>query len=99
MGRRKKTRAIVVIGRRWWSPTSGNTEMTANIYVNGHLVARLEDCGGYGDYYQQAAAEWLEANGYLPKLSGKHHPLWHYRDDFGIELIQECSDVALRRDL
>lgn len=98
MARRKKTRAIVIIGRRWWSPTSGNTEMSVDIYVNGHMVARLEDVGGYGDYYQQAAAEWLRENGYVPGL-GEHDALWHYRDDFGVTLIQQCSDVALRRDL
>ena len=98
MTRRKKTRSIVVFGREWWSRSGSGNQQSASIYVNGEHVARLGPVGGFGDYYKQMAAEWLRENGFLPDTE-PNKPLWHYRDDHGIQLIMECADITREGDL
>ena len=65
MGRKKKVRSITIIGRRWFDKINGNTYFSANIYVNNEHVKYIPESYGYGDYYQQAAFEWLHKNGYI----------------------------------
>lgn len=95
-------KSIVVIGRRWFQKSCGNTYNSANILVDGVHVAHLSKAYGYGDYYMQRAAEWLEANG---RIVLKHYDnggseqlsVWARRSD--VTLYSEVIDVAKERDL
>jgi hypothetical protein len=96
--------SIQVSGRRWFQRTYGNTYCTASIYVNGVKVHTLPRQYGYGDYYLQAAGEWLDANGYTPDRekhasTGGMEPLWRYCNDRGISFLYSVSDVSRQKDL
>lgn len=56
-------RVIVIRGRRWFQKSYGNTYFSASIEVDGKIVHTIEYAIGYGDYYLQAAWEWLSENG------------------------------------
>lgn len=96
-------KSIQVSGRRWFQKTYGNTYCTASIYVDGAKVHTLPRQYGYGDYYLQAAGEWLDANGYTPDRekyhSGGSEPLWRYCNDRGIAFLYSATDVQRQKDL
>lgn len=101
MGRRKKTRSIVMFGRG-----AGHTygyDCTVSVYVNGEHVAKLGPQRGSNDYAFQMAEEWLDANGYLPGLEhhkwGGYEPLWQYAERTGCTVIREFADVGRMKDL
>jgi hypothetical protein len=96
--KRPKVRSIAIHGRRWFQRTYGNTYFSAEIFVNGSLVHKLEEQYGYGDQYVYAAGQWLAANGYIKLPQGT--PLWTLRGaKNGIDLYYTASDVARERDL
>ncbi len=100
MGRRKKTRSVVIFGRRWWQRSAGNTYCSVVIYVNGEFVHRIHTVQGGGEYWQQMAETWLIENGYFPGVkrhtNGSYPPLC---EGHGLQLIAECADVAREGDL
>lgn len=72
------------------------------IIVNGENVAKLGPMYGYGDYYLQAAFEWLDANGYTNRhkaANGSSDAPWGYCKDRGIVLSYSAADVRRERDL
>lgn len=93
---------ITILGRRWFQRTYGNTYNTVTIMVDGKTVANLPKEYGYGDYYYQRAAEWLNDNGYV-KLkrysNGSMEPLHVLRDRGKIGLEYSVLDVARQKDL
>lgn len=89
--------SLIINGRRWFQRSYGSTYCTADIYVNGEHVHTTPIEYGYGDYYLQAAGEWLAANGYVPHEH--RHYLPHYCDEAGIDLVNSVSDVSRERDL
>lgn len=95
--------SVVVVGRRWFQRTYGNTYHTALIVVNGQTVAKTPKAYGYGDHYLQTAGDWLEQNGYMPGREHYPHggaePLWSYCRDRGIAYTAEPIDVTRERDL
>lgn len=95
--------SIIIIGRRWFQRSAGNTYHTARVLVDGVTRWTSERCYGYGDQYLQTAAEWIYASGIIPepeKRNGVHPPLWHYiRDTLGIAFEYWAEDVARQRDL
>ena len=98
----KPIRDISIIGRRWFQRTYGNTYNSVDIYVDGRHVVKLPRGYGYGDYYEQRAAEWLNENGYVDLEqypSGAHEPLWRYCKDHGIEYNRSAIDVPRKSDL
>ncbi len=101
MGRRKKTRAIVMFGRG-----AGHTygyDCSVNVYVNGKHVASLGPERGGNDYAFQMGQEWLMRNGYLPGLerhkNGSYGCLWEYAERTGCTVIKEFADVGRMKDL
>lgn len=93
---------ILIRGRRWFQKSYGNTYFTATIYINNKLVANLPEQYGYGEYYMQAAGEWLKRNGYTAQReypTGGLEPLWHYCRDNGITLYYDAVDVKREKDL
>ena len=101
--RQAKVKSIVVVGKRWFQRGPGNTYCTAEILVNGKLVHKTEPEYGYGDYYLQAAGEWLDKNGYLPDIeryqTGGRETLWRYCERKKIAFSSSVSDVSRERDL
>lgn len=98
-----KTKSITIIGRRWFNRGPGNTYHSAEIIVNGELVGGIDFAYGYGEQYLQNAADWLEANGYMPDRehhqNGSADPLWYYCRERGIQFVYSVSDVSRKKDL
>lgn len=93
---------ITILGRRWFQRTYGNTYFTAKIYIDGELVHEIPKSYGYGDYYVQAAGEWLHDNGYTnqkAQVNGGYEPLWSYCSQNGIAFTYQATDVARKKDL
>lgn len=95
--------SLTIIGRRWFRRSAGNTYNTAEIIVDGELVHKTPRQYGYGDHYLDLAAEWLEANGYLPQrqhyTNGGADPLWAYCRERRIAFTASCVDVPRQKDL
>lgn len=99
---------ITISGRRWFNKRTGNTYHTADIMINGIPVHKLDYAYGYGDQYLpnhvHNAADWLEANGYLPgrepsKNGGPKEIIWRYCERLNIKLNYSCHDVSRKKDL
>ena len=101
MGRRKKTRSVVMIGRVWAG--RDGAECTTSIYVNGEHVKHLEVERGSNDYCFQRGQEWLFENGYFPGMErskwGGLEVLWQYAAREGVSVIKECANVERMKDL
>ena len=97
-----KTKSITIIGRRWFTTTYGNTYFSAEIYVNGKHVHKINCEYGYESMYLQSAFYWLDENGYTNRernLNGMFKPIWRYCKENGIELVNSVTDVSRKRDL
>lgn len=96
-------KSLTIIGRRWFKRGPGNTYYSALIVVDGKVVYRIPYAYGYGDTYEQDAANWLEKNGYLSGRqrmpNGSREPLWQYCSDRGIAFLSTCSEVKRKKDL
>jgi len=96
-------KSVLITGRRWFD-SSGNTYFSANGYINGEAVARIEYEYGYGDHYVDAMTNKLEELGYMPNRkhydNGGAEPGWQYfRDQRSIPFNYEVSDVSRKKDL
>ncbi len=102
MTTKKKPRSILVLGRRWFERTNGNTYHTARVLVDGVEVATVPYQYGYGSQYEQNALDALEALGLMP---GREHYKnggsegWQYFKRNGIQYSAEAVDVERKRDL
>jgi hypothetical protein len=97
-----KIKSIQVLGRRWFQRGAGNTYHSAQIYVNNEFVYIIRFVYGYGDGYQQSAAEWLAENGYLAcerHGNGSQEPLWRACERLGIKYTSTVLDVPRKKDL
>lgn len=90
---------IMVVGRRWFEKTNGNTYHTAEIYINGNCVHKIDFTYGYGDQYMWNAWTWLKANGYVKgKGSDRSSPrIWC--EENNIKWNCSVSDVKRKKDL
>jgi len=89
---------IIVVGRRWFERTNGNTYHSAEIYVNGHMVHKIGFTYGYGSQYEWNAFEWLKTNGYIKTLPYRCCPSTYCREN-GIVWNSTVTDVKRKRDL
>jgi len=97
-------RSILIIGRRWFRKSAGNTYFSAQVFVNGDLVHEIDYASGYGDHYIDVCSDWLEANGYMPDRrhspNGSKEPLWAWaRDRHNIHYHYHVTDVDRKSDL
>lgn len=98
----KDINSIQIHARRWFQRSYGNTYFTADISVNGQTVGHLPFQYGYGNHFEDMAAEWLEDNGYIERDhhdNGSSSPLWQLRDTCGINYEAHATDVERKRDL
>ncbi len=97
-----KPQSIIIIGRKWFQKTYGNTYHTATVIVDGKVVHRVPFSYGYDRMYLQNATEWLQKNGYInleQYPSGVYQPLWQYCQDNNINLEYHAVDVSRKGDL
>lgn len=93
-----KPKSIVIVGRRWFQRTYGNTYHTAEVFVDGRSIGKTDQAYGYGEQYAQSGVELLQDRGYLP--AGDLHPYWkRIQDELGIGFQTTVIDVARERDL
>ncbi len=82
-----KIKSITVMERLRQDKVNGNTYNTTQRIMNGVTVGKTIFQYGYGDFYIQAAGDWLEKNGYIKREHYPHGgatPLWSYCSDNGI---------------
>lgn len=97
--KRKKMHSLVLVGRRWWNRRTGNTYHSVEIIVNGNPVQKIPYSFGYGQQYEDSAAEWLDANGYMPgrlafESSGGKEQIGWYCERNKIQLYRTVTDVT-----
>lgn len=95
-------KSIIIIGRRWFRRSYGNTYFSADIIVDGKKVHTIPKEYGYGDHYADRAMDWLDENGYISRRNydnGGHEARWQTAERMGIAISCAVSDVARERDL
>lgn len=88
--------SIMVVGRRWFERTNGNTYHSAEIYVNNNFVHKIDFTYGYGNQFEWNAMEWLKKNGYLKEYKG--NPSTYCREN-NISYNSTVADVKRKKDL
>lgn len=94
--------SLTIIGRRWFQKSYGNTYNTAQIIVDGEMVAKTPRQYGYGEHYLTIAGETLERMGLLALQkhdNGSHQPLWQWAADNGVKFSYQTIDVPREKDL
>lgn len=95
--------SVVVIGRKWFERTNGNTYHSVEIHVDGEFSHKIPFQYGYGDQWEWTAAQWLEENGHMPGRNhysnGGSEALRLYCERTGIACIRSVTDVQRKKDL
>lgn len=100
----KKATHIVIVGKRWFQRTYGNTYHSVSVEVDGELIEYRPFQYGYGEQYLQTACEVLQAAGYYPgNACSSGDPGWSafrkdMRENKGKFTIV-CVDVERKKDL
>jgi hypothetical protein len=105
-------KSIVVVGRRWFERTNGNTYHSVSVYVDGDCLVHVPFAYGYGNQYEETAAEELEklaaggtekgrALGFAREhyASGAKESVRRWCQRHGVAYASEAVDVARKRDL
>jgi len=97
---KRKMRTLVLIGRRWFNRTFGNTYHSVEIIVDGKQIHKIDYAYGYGSQWEYNACVWLTDNKYLPGRETKvGESLWCYCERMGIEYVITCTDVPRKKNL
>ena len=103
MARKKKIKAVSIIGRRWFNRGPGNTYHSVKAVVDGEVRASVDFAYGYGDRYRETGWTALEKAGAVPDRPrderGITLSVWLWCQDQGIKLHYEVADVSRRKDL
>ena len=86
----------VIIGRRWFQKTYGNTYHSVTVIQDGETVGRVDCAYGYGDQYIQTAHELLVGAG---KFAGDYGDFCADRLEHRDRYTITVSDVARQKDL
>ena len=57
--------SIMIVGKRWFDRTHGNTYCSSQVFINGELAFKIPWTYGYGNYYEQKAKEILNSKGII----------------------------------
>jgi len=100
---KRKMRTLVLIGRRWFNRTFGNTYHSVEIVVDGKQVHRVDYAYGYGSQWEWTGFDWLDTNGYTPgrqhSANGSRESAWRYCERMGIQYTNTVTDVPRKKDL
>lgn len=100
--RPKPQKTIKLEALFWRDRTPGNTYHAVNISVDGVGLHRVTFSYGGDDMYLESAAEWLEANGHIPKrerLNGGKRALGAHCREHGIKLDASYTWTTRKGDL
>jgi hypothetical protein len=90
-------KALTLLGREWLRLRMGcQVYHTAEILVDGIFVHKTEIGHGSG-MYEEVAKNWLNENGFLPKLE-KYEGIRKYCDRMKVSFISHVFNVN-KRDL
>lgn len=64
---------IIIIGKRWFDKTYGNTYHSVRITEDGKEIAYAPYQYGYGDGYKQTAHKLLQEAGMVPKTGKRQN--------------------------
>jgi hypothetical protein len=98
MANSKKVESIMVLGKRWFQRSYGNTYHRVEVYVNGESIGISKVTYGYGEQYIQTAMAMLKEKGYLKSMP-EQMPLWKYCKEKGIDCSIQYKDVKTEREL
>lgn len=89
---------LMMVGRRWFDRTYGNTYHTVAVSINGVFVHTSPITYGYGDNFLQTGYEWLRDTGNLPADAPRMYPgtAW-LRENFIFSYT--VADVNRKKDL
>lgn len=108
--RRKRPKSIVIVGRRWFDKTYGNTYFTSEVFIDGELWndACHSISYGYGDQYAWDTFTKIEENKHekyiIPKRERHDNgnikeAFWQYSERTGIKVSYTATDVSRKKDL
>src|SRR5262245_66129599 len=99
--KKKKPRAIVVLGRRWRDQC--NTYHTAEIVIDGKHAVSTPMTYGYDRQFEETAADWLEESGYIFREKNQRgesvESIRVACDRLGVAYYATACDVRRMRDL
>lgn len=91
---------VHVDGRTWFDRPNGTSYFTAEIFVNGELVAFLPFQSGYGNQFAYEAIEALRRQGLLPQSSSPIAPApWQVAEKYGFRFVSKMANVGRKKDL
>jgi hypothetical protein len=100
---KRKMRTLVLIGRRWFNRSCGNTYHSVQILADGKQIHYIMQAYGADQVYEHNAKVWLFENGWLPDLDKQEgnpgEALWRYCERMGIEYTRTVTDVSRKKDL
>ena len=97
---------IMIIGKRWFQKTWGNTYHSVRVSIDGNEIGYEPYSYGYGDQYLQTAHEILQKAGLFPKTGKRfasgmdidyHEFLMASRDKSKFTIV--VVDVDRKKDL
>ena len=101
--RKPKPKNITIFGRRWFHKGPGNTYFSAEIWVDGEMVHKIDYEYGYGEQYKHEAFQWLNRENYVQLEQNQHNhsfePPWQYCQRKKIQLVATHADVERKKDL
>lgn len=86
---------ILILGYSWFDRVNGNSYCRSKIYIDGQLVNTTDVEYGYGGYYIQAALEWLDNSGLVPKRE-PNEATWSWKNRTGLEVESQLFNVKKR---
>ncbi len=96
-------KTLLIIGRRWFQRSYGNTYHTAEIFIDGKMVYKTPRQYGYGSQYEETAIKYLEDQGLIPQRekyeNGCSEAPFRLFERLGIEYNHEALDVMRKKDL
>jgi hypothetical protein len=100
----KKAKHIVIVGKRWFQRTYGNTYHSVSVEVDGEHLDYVPFAYGYDEGYLQTACQILQKHGYYPgDHVGSGDPGWSaFRNDMRenrSKFTIVCVDVDRKKDL
>lgn len=92
-------KSVVVLGRRWFRKSAGNSYTSFIVLVDGKQVITRDAFSAYGDEYEwEALDELLQAYPEWSARWGRESP-WAYFNRVGINYWASCMQVPRRKDL
>jgi hypothetical protein len=96
-------KSLVIIGRRWFQKTYGNTYHSVDVIVDGKSIGRVDFAYGYDGQYRESAKAILGKAGLLPGIESYSHggteSLFRYCERKRITFTDTITDVGRKADL